>query len=344
MRADVVLVAVVRTPRYRITAPFATNERTMPLPPVALAVVVPCYDEEQALKESGERLVEFVQRLRRAGKASDASRLYFVDDGSRDRTWAIICGFVSDGLPAVGIKLAHNVGHQKALLAGMLAAEGDAVVTIDADLQDDLDAVERMVDRHREGFDIVYGVRSARAGDSAFKRVTAAAFYALANALGAPTIRQHADCRLMSRRAVESLRGFRESNVFLRGLVPSLGFPSAVVEYERRPRSAGRTKYSLRRMISLAADGVTSFSIVPLRIISFVGLVVFAGAMGCTAWALWVALFTDRSVPGWASVVLPLYFLGGVQLLALGVMGEYLGKIYIEVKGRPRYIVEEIRR
>ncbi|MFO1322700.1 MAG: glycosyltransferase [Burkholderiales bacterium] len=307
-----------------------------------LAIVVPCFDEEQALPQTGPAIAAFIGRLRDAGKVGQRSRVWFVDDGSGDRTWAIIGGFVAAGMPAAGVKLSRNRGHQNALLAGLLLAEGDAVVTIDADLQDDLDAVERMVDRYRDGVDVVYGVRNVRASDSALKRVTASAFYALAAALGAPTVAHHADCRLLSRRAVEALRGFREANLFLRGIVPLIGFRSEVVEYERHPRTAGTTKYSLRRMVSLAAAGITSFSVVPLRIISAAGLAVFAGAMAATIWALWISLFTDRSVPGWASVVLPMYFLGGVQLLALGVMGEYLGRIYVEVKGRPRYIVEDV--
>lgn len=311
-------------------------------PAPELAIVVPCFDEEQALPQTGPEIAAFVARLRDSGKIGATSRVWFVDDGSDDRTWAIIGGFVADGLPAAGVKLSRNRGHQNALLAGLLVAEGDAIVTIDADLQDDLAAVEQMVDHFRDGVDVVYGVRNVRASDGALKRITAGAFYRLAAALGAPTVAHHADCRLLSRRAVEALRGFREANLFLRGIVPLIGFRSAVVEYERHPRTAGTTKYSLHKMVSLAAAGVTSFSVVPLRIISAAGLVVFAGAMAATIWALWVSLFTDRTVPGWASVVLPMYFLGGVQLLALGVMGEYLGRIYIEVKGRPRYVVEDV--
>lgn len=307
-----------------------------------LAIVVPCFDEEQALPRTGPELISFVTRLRDAGKVGVRSRVWFVDDGSRDRTWSIISGFVDAGAPAVGVKLSRNRGHQNALLAGLMLADGDAVVTIDADLQDDLAAVEQMIDRFHGGCDVVYGVRKLRASDGALKRNLAGAFYAVAAALGAPIVAHHADCRLLSRRAIDALREFREANLFLRGIVPLIGFRSAVVEYTRHPRTAGTTKYSLRRMLSLAAAGITSFSVVPLRIISAAGLAVFAGAMAATIWALWVSLFTDRSVPGWASVVLPMYFLGGVQLLALGVMGEYLGRVYIEVKRRPRYIVEEV--
>lgn len=309
---------------------------------IQLAIVVPCFNEEQALPQTAPLLAALLARMRDADKIAASSRIYFIDDGSTDRTWPMIADFVRRGLPVVGVKLSRNRGHQNALLAGLLCAGGDAIVTLDADLQDDLDAVERMVDRHQEGCDVVYGVRKARASDGAWKRLTASWFYALAAFLGAPTVAHHADCRLLSRRAVDALHGFREANLFLRGIVPLIGFPSAVVEYERHARTAGRSKYSLRKMLALAADGITSFSVVPLRIISLAGFLVFAGAMLATAWALWISLFTDRSVPGWASVVLPMYFLGGVQLLALGVMGEYLGRIYIEVKGRPRFIVEEV--
>jgi glycosyltransferase involved in cell wall biosynthesis len=250
--------------------------------------------------------------------------------------------FVREGLPVVGIKLSRNRGHQNALLAGLFLAEGDAVVSIDADLQDDLEAIERMLDHYQQGCDIVYGVRERRQTDSLFKRLSAESFYRLLSAMGAQTIFNHADYRLMSRRAIDALRGFREVNLYLRGIVPLIGFRSAVVEYERSSRFAGESKYPLRRMIALALDAITSFSVVPLRFISLMGVLVFAGSMTVTGWALWVALVSDKAVPGWASVVLPMYFLGGVQLLALGAIGEYLGKLYVETKSRPRFFVEQI--
>ena len=307
-----------------------------------LAIVVPCYDEQDVLPETCRRLRALLQRLRDAGKIGPDSRLYLVDDGSRDATWRIIADLARDDAAIVGVRLSRNVGHQSALLAGLLHAQGDAVVSIDADLQDDVDAIERMIDRFHDGCDIVYGVRARRDSDSLAKRLSAALFYRTMIALGARTICDHADFRLLSRRAIDALREFREVNLFLRGIVPRIGMRSCTVEYERRSRFAGESKYGLRQMLGLALDGITSFSVVPLRLVSVLGLCVCVGAGAVTAWALWVALFTDRAIPGWASVVVPMYFLGGVQLLALGVIGEYLGKVYLETKARPRYIIEQV--
>jgi polyisoprenyl-phosphate glycosyltransferase len=307
-----------------------------------LAIVVPCYNEREVLPEACARLTALLERLHRAGKITADSRVYLVDDGSTDTTWSLIAGFVNAGLPVVGIKLSRNRGHQNAVLAGLFCAAGDAIVSVDADLQDDLEAIEKMLDQLRDGCEIVYGVRKRRHTDSVFKRLTAESFYRLLAVLGAQTVFNHADYRLMSRRAVEALREFREVNLYLRGIVPLIGFRSAIVEYERSARYAGESKYPLKKMLALALDAVTSFSIVPLRLISLLGLLVFAGSMAVTIWALWVALFTDSAIPGWASVVLPMYFLGGVQLLALGVIGEYLGKLYVETKSRPRYFIEQV--
>jgi polyisoprenyl-phosphate glycosyltransferase len=309
---------------------------------IQLAIVVPCFNEQEVLPETCARMTALLGRLERAGKIRPESRVYFVDDGSRDATWSTIGGFVREGLPVVGIKLSRNRGHQNALLAGLFVAEGDAVVSIDADLQDDLEAIEKMLDHYLQGCDIVYGVRKRRQSDSYFKKLTAESFYRLLSAMGAQTVFNHADYRLMSRRAVEALRGFREVNLYLRGIVPLIGFRSAVVEYERSTRYAGESKYPLRKMVALALDAITSFSVVPLRFISLIGFVVFAGSMGVTVWALWVALISGKAIPGWASVVLPMYFLGGVQLLALGAIGEYLGKLYVEMKSRPRFFVEQV--
>jgi len=306
-----------------------------------LAIVVPCYNEQEVLPETCARMTALLARLQSVGKISEESRVYFVDDGSRDRTWSIIADFVRSGLPVIGVKLSRNFGHQNALLAGLLSAEGDAMVSVDADLQDDLRAIEEMLDHFHRGCDIVYGVRKRRETDSFFKRLSAESFYRLLASMGAQTVFNHADYRLMSSRAVEALRGFREVNLYLRGIVPLIGLRSAVVEYTRSARHAGESKYPLRRMIGLALDAITSFSIIPLRLISLLGLVVFAGSMAVTVWALWVALVSDKAIPGWASVVLPMYFLGGVQLLALGAIGEYLGKLYVEAKSRPRFFVEQ---
>jgi glycosyltransferase involved in cell wall biosynthesis len=307
-----------------------------------LSIVVPCYNEQEALPETSRQLLALRTRLVAAGKITDESRLVLVDDGSRDRTWAMIEEYAASGLPVVGLKLSRNRGHQNALLAGLFAARGDAIVSVDADLQDDVNAIEAMVDHYRQGCDVVYGVRSSRQTDTAFKRLTARGFYWLMQRLGAQTVRDHADYRLMSRRAIEALREYGETNLYLRGIIPLLGFRSATVEYARQARIAGESKYPLRRMMSLALNAITSFSIVPLRLISAIGFLVFVASLFVLAWTLWVALFTDRALPGWASITLPIYFLGGIQLLSLGVIGEYLGKLYVEAKRRPRYVVEQI--
>lgn len=314
----------------------------MPNLPTRLAIVVPCYNEQEVLPETCARLDALVARLKSSGKIGGESRVYLVDDGSRDSTWKIITEFVGSGLPVVGIKLSRNRGHQNALIAGLFAAQGDVVVTVDADLQDDLDAIERMLDHFHDGCDIVYGVRRRRDVDSWLKRTTAEGFYRVLAMLGAQTVHNHADYRMMSRRAIDALRSFREVNLYLRGIIPLIGFRTAVVEYDRTARFAGESKYPFGKMLSLALDAVTSFSVVPLRLISLLGFLVFAGAMLVSGWAIWAALATDRALPGWTSIVLPMYFLGGVQLLALGVIGEYLGKLYIEVKSRPRFIIEQV--
>lgn len=307
-----------------------------------LAVVMPCYNEEEVLPETCGRMTALLQKLVAAGKISPESRIYFVDDGSRDRTWTLIQSFVANGSPVVGVKLSRNRGHQNALLAGLFAARGDVVVSIDADLQDDIGAVEAMLDRHAEGSDIVYGVRKRREKDTFFKRFTAESFYRLISVMGAQTVFNHADYRLLSRRAIDALRQYREVNLFLRGIVPLIGYRSAIVQYDRDARFAGESKYPLRKMIALALDAVTSFSVVPLRFISFLGFAVFLFTTIMSGYVLWIRLFTDIAVPGWASTLLPVYFLGGVQILCLGVIGEYLGKLYAESKDRPRYFIEDI--
>jgi glycosyltransferase involved in cell wall biosynthesis len=305
-----------------------------------LAIVIPCYNEEEVLPETRRRVSGLLDRLVEAGKISGDSAIYFVDDGSRDRTWGLIEEFASEDPHVVGIKLSRNRGHQNALLAGLFSAEGDAIVSLDADLQDDIGAIGEMVDRYLGGVEIVYGVRRTRDTDSPFKRTTAALFYRLIAALGAESIRNHADYRLMSRRAVENLKQYREVNLYLRGIVPLLGFRSEIVHYDRSLRFAGESKYPLRKMIALALDAITSFSLVPLRLITFIGLAVFVGTMLVSAWALWARFFSGSAIPGWTSVVLPIYFLGGIQIFCIGMLGEYLGKTYAEVKGRPRFVVE----
>jgi polyisoprenyl-phosphate glycosyltransferase len=307
-----------------------------------LAIVIPCYNEQEVLPETAKRMSALLRRLVEAGKVAENSTIYFVDDGSKDRTWAIIEAFAAEMPCIAGIKLSRNRGHQNALMAGLFSAEGDITISIDADLQDDIEVIEEMVDKHRGGVEIVYGVRKRRDTDSAMKRLTAEAFYKLMHAFGAETHTNHADFRLMSRRAIESLKEYREVNLYLRGVVPLIGFKTEVVYYDRATRFAGESKYPLRKMIALALDAITSFSVVPLRLITLIGFVIFLGSMAVSAWALGVRVLTDQAVPGWTSVVLPMYFLGGIQVFCLGVMGEYLGKIYSEVKSRPRYFIESI--
>jgi len=309
---------------------------------VRIAIVVPCFNEEEVLGETAGRLLSLIARLGVAGKISVDSNIWFVDDGSRDRTWQLIEELCLANVSVRGVKLSRNRGHQNALVAGLFSADGDAVVSIDADLQDDIEVIEQMVDLHREGVEIVYGVRRRRDSDTLLKRGTARLFYALMHMLGAESIYNHADFRLMGRRAIEALRHFQEVNLFLRSIVPLLGFRSDIVRYDRRERFAGESKYPLKRMIGFAWEGITSFSVVPLRVITCTGFAVFALTIALTAWVLWVRIFTDRAVPGWASTVLPLYFVGGIQLLCLGIMGEYLGKVYSEVKARPRYLIERL--
>lgn len=308
--------------------------------PDKLGIVVPCFNEQDVLPETIRRMTGLIERLALAGKISKDSKIFFVDDGSRDASWSIIEQAAAGSCGVAGIKLSRNWGHQNALLAGLLTADGDALVSIDADLQDDLDTVETMVDKFLAGADIVYGVRRRRESDAAFKRLTAELFYRMMSRLGIESIRNHADYRLMSRRAVESLKHYAEVNLFLRGIVPLLGYRSEIVYYDRASRFAGVSKYPLRKMVGLALNGVTSFSVVPLRIITFAGIAIFLGSLAMTLWAFWIKFVGNRAVPGWASVVLPIYFLGGIQILAIGVLGEYLGKTYIEVKSRPRYFIE----
>ncbi len=312
-----------------------------PLTNLQLSVVVPCYNEREVLDETCSRLLALLTTMTAAGQISPASGICFVDDGSSDGTWAIIESLAASDRRVKGIKLSRNRGHQNALLAGLLTAEGDAIISLDADLQDDIEAIPKMVEQFTRGADIVYGVRSCRASDAHFKRFTAHFFYRLMSWLGAQTVHNHADFRLMSRRSVEALREYREVNVFLHGIVPLLGFPTAVVEYERSERFAGESKYPLRNMLSFALQGLTSFSVVPLRIITVLGACVFVASFGLAGWVLYVRLFTDLAAPGWASTLLPMFFLGGIQILCLGVIGEYLGRLYQEIKGRPRYVIEK---
>lgn len=305
-----------------------------------VAVVVPCFNEEDVLPETARRLGEILEDLQARGKIAESS-IYFVDDGSDDRTWPVVESLAGKHAYIRGIKLSRNRGHQNALLAGLFSADGDVVITIDADLQDDLSAIELMIDSHMAGNDIVYGVRKSRSADTLFKRLTATGYYRLLHLLGVEAVFNHADYRLMSRRAIDALREYREVNLFLRGIIPQLGFASSSVLYDRVSRFAGESAYPLRQMLALAWQGVTSFSAVPLRMITGIGVIVSLGSFTVTLWVLGIRLFTTGAVPGWASTVLPIYFLGGIQLLGIGIIGEYLAKIYMETKGRPRYVIEK---
>ncbi|MBR1732922.1 MAG: glycosyltransferase [Alloprevotella sp.] len=305
-----------------------------------IAIVVPCYNEEAVLAETTRRLLDVISALN-AKSGADAVLLY-VDDGSSDRTWGLIEGYAKQYECVCGLKLAHNRGHQQALWAGMEWAQrhADAAVSIDADLQDDVSVISEMVELYRKGNDIVYGVRRERTTDTRFKRWTALGFYRIVRWLGGDILYNHADFRLMSRRAITALLDFPERNLFLRGMVYSLGFPHTSVYYDRKERTAGESKYPLRRMVSFALDGITSFSVRPLRFIVCLGALFMLVALAAIVWAVIVWL-RGAVVPGWASLLVSLWFIGGAILLAVGTIGEYIGKIYSEVKRRPRYIIEK---
>lgn len=301
-------------------------------------IVVPCYNEEAVLRETTARLLDMLGATVSTGEA----RILYVDDGSRDGTWPLIAELAASHPEVAGLKLAHNVGHQNALWAGLewAARHADAVVSIDADLQDDVGVIPEMLRRCAAGCDIVYGVRRSRATDTAFKRWSAQLFYRLMRGLGADVVYNHADFRLMSRRAVEALMDYPERNLFLRGMVRLLGFSQSEVYYDRRERFAGESKYPLRKMLGFALDGITSFSVRPLRWIMVLGLVFMLVALGVIVYAL-VAYAAGRALPGWTSILVSLWFIGGAVLTALGIIGEYVGKVYREVKRRPRYAVEQ---
>lgn len=307
-----------------------------------LNIVVPCYNEEDVLPETARRLESLLRRLVAEGRVDAGSTVVFVDDGSRDGTWGLIEEMAARDRVVGGIKLSRNRGHQNALLAGLFTVDGDVVVSVDADLQDDIEVIAAMLEEYQRGADVVYGVRDDRSSDSFFKRVTAKGFYRVMDALGVETVYNHADFRLMSRRALEAAKEFREVNLFLRGIVPLIGFRSAVVHYARSERFAGVSKYPLRKMLSLAWNAITSFSVVPLRLITMIGFMVFSFSIAMVGWTLWIRFFSEQAVPGWASTLIPIYFLGGIQILSIGILGEYLGKVYQETKARPRYIIEKI--
>lgn len=310
----------------------------------SLAIVVPCYNEEESLPKTISVLNDLLDKLIAANKVSADSKNYFVDDGSRDKTWEILQETALRDAKVVAIKLSRNKGHQNALYAGLCTTTEDITVSIDADLQDDPANIEKMVDEYLNGSEVVYGVRSARKTDTFFKRFTAEGYYHTMRTMGVDLVFNHADFRLLSRRALEALKEYKESNLFLRGIVREVGFKSSIVEYERQARELGESKYPLKKMLSFAWKGITAFSAVPLRMITVLGLFSGFASFALILWVLGIRFFSDHAVPGWASILLPLLFIGSVQLLCLGVIGEYLSKIYEEVKGRPKYHISEIIR
>lgn len=307
-----------------------------------LITVVPCYNEEAVLHDTHNKLSSLYDAMIADGIISSDSTILYVNDGSADSTWDIIATMNRDQKYASGLKLAKNVGHQNALLAGLneAADKADMIVSIDADLQDDIQAIPEMVKKYLEGFDIVYGVRNKRTTDTWFKRNTALAFYRLMHWLGVKTVYNHADFRLMSKRAVRQLCQYRERNLFLRGLVPLIGYKTACVYYDRSERLAGESKYPFKKMLNFAIDGITSFSIKPVRMVFGLGIVFLFIALGILIYVLYSAI-THNIVPGWASVILSIWFVGACILMGLGIVGEYIGKIYMEVKDRPRYNIEQ---
>lgn len=308
----------------------------------SLAIVIPCYNEEEMLPKTLATMLSLRDEMISRGKINAASKIYLVDDGSKDKTWQILASEAANNPALVAVKLSRNKGHQNALYAGLCTTTEDITVSIDADLQDDPQNIEAMVDEYLKGNDVVYGVRSARHTDTFFKRFTAEGYYHLMKKMGVDLVFNHADFRLLSRRALESLKEYDESNLFLRGIVREVGYPSSIVEYERQAREAGESKYPLKKMLSFAWKGITAFSTAPLRMITILGLLSGFASFLLISWVLVIRFFTDNATPGWASVLLPLLFIGSVQLLCLGVIGEYLSKIYEEVKRRPKFHISEV--
>lgn len=307
-----------------------------------LYLVVPCYNEEEVLRETAKRLLEKISKMINERQVSKESKILFVNDGSKDKTWDIIEELYNNNSIFSGVNLSRNRGHQNALLAGLMVAKeyADMVISLDADLQDDIDVIEKFVEEYYSGSDIVYGVRSSRETDTFFKRTTALGFYKFMDKLGVNVVYNHADYRLMSKRALEGLAEFKEVNLFLRGIVPLIGYKHSIVEYERHERFAGESKYPLKKMLAFAIDGITSFSVKPIRLISVLGFSIFFVSLIALIYSL-VVKFLGKTEVGWTSIVISIWMLGGIQLLSLGVIGEYIGKIYNETKARPRYIIKD---
>jgi glycosyltransferase involved in cell wall biosynthesis len=307
-----------------------------------LGIVIPCYNEEEVIVSSMEKLLGVLRGYIEKGLVSERSFIAIVDDRSKDKTWEIVRQLAANNKNVTAIRLSANRGHQYALLAGLTnyCNDADCLISIDADLQDDVGVMAEMISKFNQGNDIIYGVRKNRPADGMFKKITALAFYRFLRAFGAEVVYNHADYRLTSRRVNEELKNFNETNLYLRGIFPLLGFNTAMVFYDRKERMAGVTKYPFKKMVSLALEGITSFSTRPLRIITFIGFLVFVICLILMGYVL-LAYIQGKTIAGWVSTVLPFYFLGGIQILCIGVLGEYLGKIYKEVKRRPRYIIDE---
>lgn len=310
---------------------------------MTLYMVVPCYNEEEVLDETTKQLIPKLESLMDQGKISTKSKILYVNDGSKDQTWMIISRLHEEHNIVSGLNLSRNRGHQNAVLAGLMYAKDhcDAAISMDADLQDDIHAIDEMVDKFNEGIDVVYGVRSSRKKDTFFKRFTAEGFYKMMRWMGVDVVFNHADYRLMSRRVLQQLENYKEVNLFLRGILPLIGYPSAQVYYERQERFAGESKYPLKKMLSFAFDGITSFSIKPIRFILSMGTIVFFVSIAILIYSI-VRHFMGGTVLGWSSLMVSIWALGGLQLLAIGVIGEYIGKMYLETKGRPRFAVQDV--
>lgn len=308
-----------------------------------LYVVVPCYNEQEVLNETTKRLTQKFDSLIESKAISPDSRIMYVNDGSKDTTWEIICAFNETNPYVCGVNLSRNRGHQNALLAGLMTAKehADIVISMDADLQDDIDAIDGFIEEYNKGNDVVYGVRKRREKDTFFKRFTAEGFYKIMNLMGVEVVFNHADYRLMSKRALNALENYQEVNLFLRGIVPLIGFKSSSVFYDRDERFAGESKYPLKKMLAFAMEGITSFTIKPIRFITFVGFSVFLVSLCMLVYFL-IIHFMGITVQGWTTLVISIWALGGLQLLAIGIVGEYVGKIYMEAKARPRFIVEKV--
>ena len=307
-----------------------------------LYIVIPCYNEEEVLPITSSKIIDKIHNLINKKKISTKSKICFVDDGSKDNTWNIVCELNTNNKLVSGIKLSRNKGHQNALLAGLITNKeyADVVISMDADLQDDINAIDEMIDKYYEGSDIVYGVRSARKTDTFFKKTTAQSFYKLMEKMGVEIIYNHADYRLASKRVLNELEKYEEVNLFLRGMFPLIGFKSDVVYYERSERFAGESKYPLKKMLNFAWDGITSFSVKPIRLVLSLGLIIFFVSIIMMVYSL-ISKFSGNAVDGWTFIVCSIWLVGGIQMLSIGIIGEYIGKIYNETKHRPKYIISE---